>query len=193
MLKRQDNRKTMSPCHRENEKLLGQRNDTGVTWQQIPFQSKLRWHRYTCNWYPKDIERLDKYCKESSNSVSWRTTEFSCWMEWLRCHICKCAEWYETDSKWWCCLKWNTDKSWVCCSEWTSPNSDWICAEKPTETQTIVGSQTWWQLWTQGQTQEGQNEENNENKCPPQLQDSKWNCCKKMYYDVGLKKDVCCE
>ncbi len=190
MLKRQDNRKTMSACHRENVELKNKRQGASIDWQEIPFKENWRWHRYTCNWYPKDIERLDIYCKESSNSISSWNTWFSCWMPWLWCHICKCWTWMlSTNPDWKCCLEERIDKDWKCCSEWTSPNSDWICVEKPAETPTSQEGQWWWQPWTQ----EGQNEENNENTCPPQLQDSKWNCCKKMYYDVQLKKQVCCE
>lgn len=193
MLKWQDNRKTMSTCHRKNVDLKSERQGASILWQKIPFQSETRWHRYTCNWdSPESIERLDRYCKENSNSISkpWWTGDNSCWMEWLKCHICECAEWMTTDKNWRCCENWNTDKDWICCKDWKIPNADWICEEKPAETTTSEEQPLWWLEWTENQWQ---NQENNENKCPPQLQDSKWNCCKKMYYDLELEKEVCCE
>lgn len=157
-----------------------------------------KWHRYTCQlnwdelWQKINIDTnkiMWWYCQRESNSINSKHPENWC-PNWFYCHICECAEWMKTDANWRCCEDWNIGKDWICCKDWKIPNSDWICAEKPVETVSEEEQPWWWLGWTENQWE---NQENNENKCPPELQDSKWNCCKKMYYDLELKKEVCCE
>ena len=160
----------LSPCHKQNDTLPLER-----LWTQYP-----DWHRYTCetSW------SLVWYCKNASKSESDRSSNASCWYSRLHCHICKCAEWMATDIQWQCCKIGNTDKNWVCCSERLIPNENWECVkDEPTSITPIWPGQLW---STTNQTTLN----NNQIDCP---KDSKWNCCKKMYYDLELEKEVCCE
>lgn len=177
-------------CHQQNNALETIRRwYTTLAWQEIPFKSANLWHRYTCNRYPNEIERLDSYCDKESNSISDRNQNISCWMPWLKCHICKCPTWMKTDIEWKCCRDGNTDKNWKCCPTWETPNENWECGKDPL----LSPLTALWpgQVWSAtSQTSQQTTWDNNQTTC---LRDSKWNCCKKIYYDIELGKEVCCE
>lgn len=134
------------------------------------------WHRYTCQ---LDWDNLLWYCWEKSKSFNSEKNKDWC-PRWFYCHICECQSWSKTDIEWQCCKEWNTDKNWKCCWLWEVPGEDLECIKDPllitTDNQTNPSN---WEInW------------NDELKC---FKDSKWECCKKIYYDLKTKKDECCE
>ncbi|MDD3262446.1 MAG: hypothetical protein PHR61_01245 [Candidatus Absconditabacteria bacterium] len=155
-------------------------------------------HRYTCQLNGDELGQkinidtnkiMGGYCQRESNSINSKHPENGC-PNGFYCHICECAEGMKTDANGRCCEDGNIGKDGICCKDGKIPNSDGICAEKPVET---VSEEEQPGGGLGGTENQGENQENNENKCPPELQDSKGNCCKKMYYDLELKKEVCCE
>ena len=179
-------------CHNENNTLQQERRGASIYGQEKPFQSSTYWHRYTCNRYPNDEDKLSEYCQKESNSISARDNTKNCNHPGLSCHICVCNIWYKTAMSYdWtprCCKAENIDpKTNKCCSsedKWFSPDSDPDCIAF-NKSKTPIN-------WNETEPEEPkQDEPKKAEDC--EIKDSQWKCCKKIYYDLKLEREVCCE
>lgn len=142
-------------------------------WHEVTdINLKNAWHLYTCEFYTSsDITRLNNYCQRKTNTESNRDSWYECpkigWSVDLKCHICECKNWTWIDGK--------------CQASADEETNDW---EQDVQWETY-DTPSVWEWWDQ------QTEENTPLDCD--IKNSQWECCKKVYYDIQLKKEVCCE
>lgn len=138
--------------------------------------NEIHWtHIYTCEY--DDIYnswRLANYCARDGSTSTWPEYDWCTFGNVkLKCHICECQDW-----------KWING---ICKKEDAKKDTWSTQSTQTTVVWTNTWSNTWWSTWSN-------NTENQENDpCPWTILDSQWNCCKKMYYDLSLKANVCCE
>lgn len=153
--------------------VFGETGDTNSTIkckEAIP-NPTIHWdHLYTCEFNDEyNKKRLEKYCAKDG------TTSTLPGYGWcppvagptqLVCHICECPSWTWVDGK--------------CQAPAADGTDDWE-QEIQWETYDTPSVWEWWE----------QEEEDTPLDCD--IKNSQWECCKKTYYDIQLKKTVCCE
>lgn len=126
-------------------------------------------HFYTCEYDDThNKERLAKYCADDWSTSTWPEYDWcpKAGTIELKCHICECKNWTWIDGK--------------CQAPADEETNDW---EQDVQWETVTPPT--WEWWEQ------QTEEETPLNC--NIKNSKGECCKKVYYDIQLKKEVCCE